>query len=67
MSLRHLYKRYGGDNWNTFLQGLCPLVDSTKLRVLLDGPNITVNLYCICLSEHETGDYTDAVKICGNI
>ena len=31
------------------------------------GPNITAKLYCICLSEHETRAYTDAVRICGNI
>jgi len=31
------------------------------------GPYITVILYCICLSEHETCAYPDAVQICGNI
>ena len=31
------------------------------------GPNITANLYCICLSEHETCTYADGVQICGNI
>ena len=34
---------------------------------LLVGPNIIANLYCICLSEHETCAYADAVHICGNI
>ena len=34
---------------------------------LLGGQNITANLYCICLSEHETYAYTDAVNIYGNI
>ena len=32
---------------------------------MLGGPNITANLYCICLSEHETCAYADAVQICG--
>ena len=31
------------------------------------GPNITANLYCICLSEHKTCAYADEVDICGNI
>ena len=35
--------------------------------VLLGGPNIAANLYCICSSEHETCTYADAVQICGNI
>ena len=34
---------------------------------LLGGPNITSNLYCICLSKHETCAYADVVQICGNI
>ena len=31
------------------------------------GPYITANLYCICLSEHETWTQADAVQIFGNI
>ena len=31
------------------------------------GPNITANLYCICLSEHEMCTHANAVQICGNI
>ena len=31
------------------------------------GPNITANHCCICLSEHDTCAYADAVQICGNI
>ena len=34
---------------------------------ILGGPNITANLFCICLSEHETCAYANAVQICGNI
>ena len=34
---------------------------------LMGGPNITANLYGICLSEHETCPYADAVEIGGNI
>ena len=35
--------------------------------LLQGGPNITANLYCICLSENETFAYADGVQICGNI
>ena len=35
--------------------------------VLQGGPNITAILYCICLSEHVTCAYPDALPICGNI
>ena len=36
-------------------------------RLVLDEPNITANLSCICLSEHETCAYADAVQMCGHI
>ena len=35
----------------------------TMAFILLGGPNITANLYCICLSEHETRVYADAAQI----
>ena len=31
------------------------------------GPNNTANLHYICLIEHETFAYADAVQICDNI
>jgi len=37
------------------------------LAVEQGGPNITANLYCICLNEHETYAYADAVQNYGNI
>ena len=37
------------------------------IDILLGEPNITWNLYCIWLNEHETCSYADAVQICGNI
>ena len=51
------------------------IVDSKKLipggRIyatdVQGGPNITVNLYHICLDEHEPCAYADAVHICGSI
>ena len=44
------------------------IVDTYVLcKYLLGGPEITANLYCICLSEHETCAYADAVPICSNI
>ena len=41
--------------------------DPDLRRLALGGPNITANLYCICLSEHETCAYADAVQMCGHI
>ena len=38
--------------------------DGPVIRLVLGGPNITANLYCICFSEHETCAYADAVQIC---
>ena len=38
-----------------------------SVLLLLGGPNITANLYCICSSENETYAYADAVQICGDI
>ena len=32
---------------------------------VLDGPNITANLYCIFLNTHKTGAYADEHQICG--
>ena len=37
------------------------------IRFLLGVSYVTANLYCICLSEHETCPYVDAVQLCGNI
>ena len=56
----NVYKQHGriqtrSRNWN-----------EGRFKVL-GGPNITANLYCISLSEHETCAYTDAVQICDNI
>ena len=34
---------------------------------LLGEPNITANLYCIYLSEHEACAYANVVEICGDI
>ena len=42
-------------------------LSKSKCNYILGGPNITANLYFICLSEHETCAYADAVQICGNI
>ena len=35
-------------------------------KIILGGPNITANLCCICLSEHETCAYSDTIQICGD-
>ena len=34
---------------------------------VLSVPKFTANLYCICLSEHETCAEADAAQICGNL
>ena len=40
---------------------------TVEQRFLQGGPNITAHLYCICLSEHETCAYADAVHISNTI
>ena len=42
-------------------------LDALPSNPILSVPKFTANLYCICLSEHETCAYADAVQICGNI
>ena len=45
----------------------CKCSNQRGLSVLLQGgPYITANLYRICLSDHETCAWADAVQICGN-
>ena len=49
---------------------LCPVLYKPTFlqqKYILGVPKFTVNLYCICLSEHETCAYADTVQICGII
>ena len=51
---------------STFIILMNPLSLSLRKLYTQGGPYITVNLYSICLSEHEACTYADAVQICGN-
>ena len=37
------------------------------IDILWGKPNVTANVYCICLSEHEACAYAYAVQMCGHI